>query len=269
VELIEALALAALQALTEFLPVSSSGHLVVAAEVLDLPLRGEERAAFFVWLHAASLLAIVVALSREWLRLLRAPRLLLAAGLAALPAGAVGVTLKSLGALEMFDLPAIAAVGWLVTAALLWSVRSPRDPGPPLEERRPFPAGLLTALGCFQAAAILPGISRSGATISAGLRLGLARDEAFHFSFLMALPLIAGAQALEVPTLGALTQGSGWLVLGLSFALCFALSTLALAALRRCVRQGRLHLFAPYCLALGLGTLLWLGVQGRLVFTLP
>jgi undecaprenyl-diphosphatase len=267
VELIEALALAALQALTEFLPVSSSGHLVVAAEILELPLHGEDRAAFFVWLHVASMLAIVVALWREWLRVLRTPRLLLAVGLAALPAGAAGLTLKTLGALEVFDLPAIAALGWLVTAALLWNTRRPRTVGPPLEERRPFPFGLLIALGCYQAVAILPGVSRSGATIAGGLRLGLSREEAFNLSFLMFLPLMAGAQALEFRALAPLARDRGWVVLGLSFALCFALSTLALAALRRYVRRGRLHSFAPYCLAAGLATLVWLAIEGRLVFT--
>lgn len=260
-DLFEALALATLQALTEFLPVSSSGHLLVASELLALEVHGAERQALFVLLHLASLLAL--ALGLVWPRRPaagpppeRVP--LLAVLVACLPAGAVGLALKFGGAAGLFDHAPIAGAGWLLTAVLLWLPRRRRAPARPLAPGGRLALWPLLFVGALQALAILPGVSRSGATIAAALLAGFAPATAFRLSFLAALPLIAGAQVLELRAAGALLDRLPGGTVALAFVLCFGLSLAAFEALRRVVAAGRLHVFAPYCALAGGLTLVFL-----------
>lgn len=258
--LLEALLLAVLQGLTEFLPVSSSGHLVMAAELGGMPLVGSQREAYFVLLHAASLLAVVVFFGREIGRLLAGAerwRAVIAVVVGCIPAGLAAVWLKASGQTGLFETPWVVGVAWLATGALLLVVRhagrgawGPFDPG--------YGRGLavLLVVGLAQAIAIVPGISRSGATIAVALLLGMHREEAFRYSFLMALPLIAAAQLVELEALGPVADAASTGTLALAFGLCFAVSLASLWVLARMVRGGRLAWFAPYCLLAGLGTLL-------------
>jgi undecaprenyl-diphosphatase len=110
-------------------------------------------------------------------------------------------------------------------------------------------------IGLMQGLAILPGISRSGATISAALYLGVERSTAGRFSFLLSLPAIVGALLLEIRN-GAVSSASAPVLL-LGGAVAAATGWLALIALLRIVKSGHLHRFAPYCGALGAGVLLW------------
>jgi undecaprenyl-diphosphatase len=110
-------------------------------------------------------------------------------------------------------------------------------------------------VGCAQALAVLPGISRSGATIATALLLGVGRPRAAEFSFLASVPLILGSVVLEVPELRTGPAGPGVLVAG--FVTSFAVGVLALRWLVGLVRRGRLHWFAPYCLAVGAAAVIW------------
>ena len=260
--LVVIIALAILQALTEFLPVSSSGHLLVLTELFGGDASPETREAFFVLLHSASLLAVVVVLRKDIVSILRSPlrwRWAAAVFITCLPAGIVGVSLKLSGRADLlFDSPWVVAAGWMVTTLFLlasaralssrWSIA---DPGP-------LPLRALVLIGLAQALAVVPGVSRSGSTIATALLLGLQREESFTFSFLAALPLIAGAQVLELKHASALSRVAPWTTLSIAFVVCFALSIGALVVLRRVVTKDRLHWFAPYCLLAALLTLGWM-----------
>jgi len=259
----EALVLGVVQGLTEFLPVSSSGHLALAEAWLDAPLGG---VAFAVLLHAGTLLAIVFVFAEPIRELVHGglvlPRYLgkpladwsgpaLLAGkvvVATVPGAFVGLTFESFVE-RAFSNPDAVAGYLLVTAALLAATRwAPAREGP---------IGWTTAflIGWAQACAILPGVSRSGATISVALFLGVGRSRAAEFSFLAAIPLILGSTVLELPELFA-NGGVAWGVLAVGFFTSFAVGWVALVWLLRILRTGRLHWFAAYCAAVALAVLL-------------
>jgi undecaprenyl-diphosphatase len=290
--------LGVLQGATEFLPVSSSGHLVLAQWLLGVRRSG---VSLEVALHAGTLVAVAAALlgriRRDW------RGLLLPLAVASLPAAAAGLVLRPL--LERaFEQPAVLGAGWLATGAgLLWAGRSHRgfgaadaaavgargargasDPALAHGRRRKgaqpsrFPGwarragggqarrapragrarsapgsaaalGIRGALviGLFQAVALVPGVSRSGAALLGGLAVGLEAAEAATFAFLLALPSVGGAVLLELPAWRG--EGSLWLGAGVA-ALAGA------AAIRLFLGSGvagRLGRFGAYCAALGLG----------------
>ncbi|MBN1433555.1 undecaprenyl-diphosphate phosphatase, partial [Candidatus Fermentibacterales bacterium] len=212
---LEAAALGALQGLTEFLPVSSSGHLVLGRAMLGIPPGG---VTFEVVVHLGTMAAILMVFGRDLLSLLSGAARLEATSLrmlgvlaaASVPAALAGLLLRS--SIEgLFGSPVLVSVMLLVTGTLLWITRfapradvpiAPRAdvpaPGPAHGECSPgFSRGL--AIGVAQAVAIIPGISRSGATIAAGLMVGVERRAAAEFSFLLAIPAIAGAALLDLP----------------------------------------------------------------------
>ena len=242
-ELIQAAILGLVQGLTEFLPVSSSGHLLLFRDVLGWQLLADDHLnkLFDVVVHAGTFLALLVFFWKDILQLLRAalgqkspsssplpPQLAWAIALGTIPAVIAGVAgeefiEKQLGA------PALIAVQLILFALLLlWAERAGR------KVRTLKNAGLRDGLviGIAQALALAPGVSRSGITITAGLALGLTRETAARFSFLLSIPIIGGAAAkslldlaqnsaalpdgsLAVFVVGLLTAGlSGFLVIG-------------------------------------------------------
>jgi undecaprenyl-diphosphatase len=172
-----------------------------------------------------------------------------------IPAGLVGVTLEDWFE-QAFDAPILAGFGLLVTASLLAIAQR-------LEQARftvktmPWLSAIL--IGFFQAVALVPGISRSGSTISGGLLTGLEREAATRFSFLLAIPVTAGAILLTIvkkvakdPTL---TVGMGPLLAGI--AVSFLVGWVALEVLIRLVVRGKLHWFGAYCALAGCATIAW------------
>ncbi len=249
---LEILVLAVVQGVTEFLPISSSGHLVLVAELFGGV--GPDRAVNIV-LHAGTLLSILVFFWRRIVRLAtgdrRVIRLLI---VGTLPAATLGLLIRYRypGALES---PLLAGSMLLVTGLLLLATRAVdgrRSEYPDLSVARAFMVGL------FQALALLPGISRSGATIFGGMLGGLGPRSAATFSFLLAIPAIGGASALELVELVAEGNGSTPIgLLALGCAVAFVVGLAALAWLFRWVESGRLHYFAYWCLPLGVGVLIW------------
>jgi len=251
------------QGLTEFLPVSSDGHLALIGHVAGVHTPG---VFVEVALHVATLGSILVVYGRRFWRLSinvlkRQPEALRYAGvliIGMIPAGLVGLFLQHMIERAFQSLWA-AGVGFLVTGALLWSTRNRTVVGAGATE--PTPGGALI-IGLTQAFAPLPGVSRSGTTIASGLWVGLGPVAAADFSFLMAIPLIAGAGLVEarhasvdIVQVGAVPLLAGCLVAFLSgvFAIRFLIAML---------RRGRFFVFAPYCFAIGLFTLayaLWHG----------
>jgi undecaprenyl-diphosphatase len=259
------LAIAVLQGLTEFLPVSSSGHLTVAAEVFDLGLWGRDREAFFVLLHGASLLAVLVGLAGAWRRHLARgaiARTLAIGVLGSLPAAAAGLGLRAVHAEGLFESLPLVGVAWLATAGLLWSTaRTTGRAGVDVFTADALPARIVLLVGVAQAVAIVPGISRSGATIAVALLLGVQRRVAFELSFLLAIPAIGGALLLDAGELTQVSATAGPGALAAAFALALVVSLAALKALGAVVERERLHGFAPYCALAGLATLVFVAVR--------
>ena len=249
------------QGLTEFLPVSSDGHLAVIWHVAGVHTPG---VFVEVALHVATLGSILVVYGRRFWQLVvgvlqRQPDALRYAGLliiGMIPAGLVGIFLQHLIERAFQSLWA-AGVGFLVTAACLWSTRHRGPEG----ASQPNPGGALI-IGLAQAFAPLPGVSRSATTISSGLWVGLGAVPAADFSFLMAIPLIAGAGLVEARHASADIAQVGAVPLLVGCIVAFLSGVFAIRFLVAMLRRGRFYLFAPYCLAIGLFTLayaLWHG----------
>ncbi len=250
----QGIVLGIVQGLTEFLPVSSSGHLVVAERFLGVHTPG---VFVEVALHVATLGSVFVVYGRRIIELGRG----LVAGdgahrtyvwllvVATIPAGIVGILLQDVIE-RAFDSLAAVGIAFLLTGTILWTTRR-------LVGQRDAPTtwGAI-GMGLMQAVAILPGVSRAGSTVSAGLWTGLTPQRAAEFSFLMAVPTIGGAAVLQVreAMAGVGTVGAAPLLLGCVAA--FAAGVWAIRFLVALLRRGRFHAFAPYCWALGVLTLL-------------
>jgi undecaprenyl-diphosphatase len=254
--LLQIIILAVAQGIGEFLPISSSGHVVVLLELfkqVGQPMG--KKLPINVVLHLGTLLAILVFYRARIRRLLGRDRhviVLLAAG--SLPAAAVGLLMKwYLG--EPFENALFAGLMFPLTGVmLLWSAR--KRPGS--LDCRELSLGRALWIGVFQALAILPGISRSGATIVAGLGCGLRREEAAAFSFLLAIPVMAGAGAVELVELLRTSSDSPPLgLLAFGAVVSFAVGLASLAWLLRWLQQGRLHHFAWWVLLLGPAVVVW------------
>lgn len=249
----EGLVLGVLQGLTEFLPVSSSGHLVVAEGLLGLHSPG---VAVEVMLHLATLLAVVivyrVALLRLagglWRRESDASAQIIFLVAASVPAAVIGLAFRD-ALTSAFDSYLLVGVDFLVTGVLLISTRWIR-PRP----ERTITLGTALLVGLAQAVAILPGISRSGTTIAAALWRGVPAWRAAEFSFLMAVVVIAGSGVLEARHLGALPITAGLVT---AFVSALVSGVFAIRSLLWLLRVRRFHHFAPYLFAMGAFTLLW------------
>ncbi|MDW7712152.1 MAG: undecaprenyl-diphosphate phosphatase [Deferrisomatales bacterium] len=255
---LESVLLGVLQGLTEFLPVSSSGHLVLAQSLL--PRFRPPGVLFEVLLHGGTLLAVMVYFRRDLWEVLRSLRpggdparrrlaLLLAA--ATVPTAFIGLAFQ--GPLEaLFHAPRSAAAMLLVTGALLWVSEALARPRVGIEG---VGYGRALAVGTVQGLAIVPGISRSGSTIAAGTLLGVRGEDSARFSFLLSVPAILGALVLHLPELGAVEPGRP-AAYAAGTAAAFLSGLWALRFLMSAIRRGRFRWFAVYCWLLGAGYLL-------------
>lgn len=244
--------LAIVQGIAEFLPISSSGHLVIFGELLGI---AEESATVNIVLHAGTLASILVVYWRRILELLTSDRRvvpLLVIG--TIPAGVAGIIIKTQFK-HLLESPLVAGCMLLVTGGLLLLLKylPERD-----ESYQTLSWGKAFEIGLFQAFALMPGISRSGSTIVGGRMLGLGNEAAVTFSFLLAIPAILGATVLEFKDLAQseLTRDRlAPLVVGAVVA--FLVGIFALRWLIAWSRRGRLHLFAWWCIPMGLATIFW------------
>ncbi len=254
-----------LQGLTEFLPVSSSGHLVFVQHLFGLT-EADAPLAFDTVLHLGSLTAVIIAFRSDLLAIVRDVlaalgqdglrqgwrnrpylRVLVWMALATVPAVIVGLTLKH--AVEAaFNNVRLVGFAWLVTAALLLISSRFRNGRQTLAT---MGAGRALLIGLFQAVAITPGVSRSGATIVGGMITGLERETAARFSFLIAIPAILGAGILQLRHPHALPPGFATAAV-IGFASAAVVSYGAIRLLMHFVRRGRLHWFAVYCMLIGI-----------------
>lgn len=248
------------QGITEFLPISSDGHLVMTAEILGVH---QEGIVFEVAVHVATLVSVLIFFRARVLALVRG--ILAGSGdawhygaklvVATLPAVAAG--LFALDFFEsLFERPWTAGAGLLFTGAALWTTRSTL---PRADRHEPTWLQAL-AIGCAQVLAIAPGISRSGTTVATALACGVAPLAAAEFSFLMAIPAIVGAallQALKATSVNA----ELWREMAIGGAVACVSGIGALALFMRVLRAGAFHRFAWYTWPVGAAFLLWLRLR--------
>ncbi|HOX32781.1 MAG TPA: undecaprenyl-diphosphate phosphatase [Spirochaetales bacterium] len=264
--LFEGAALGLLQGLTEFLPVSSSGHLALAKRLFGL---SELPLLFDVSLHLATLAAVLVAFRERicglaaalgrWLARRSTPedggelQFILAILVGTALTGAIGLGLERLG---LGENPKLVSAGFLATALLL--VLSERiGSGPGRKGGSPGPReGIL--VGIAQGIGVLPGVSRSGITISASLAAGVDRGKAGEFSFILSIPAVLGAFLLELKDAGEMMAGLSPAPLALGLLLAFASGLAAIKLFLGLVRRSRLSWFAAYLAPLGIAGLIWL-----------
>lgn len=256
---LEAILLGLVQGLTEFLPVSSSGHLVMVQTLMGLTRDG---LLFEVTVHVATLASVLIFYRRRIAELvvgvLRGQRDAWRYGgklvVATLPV--IAAVLGGGDLLEaQFDAPQVAGVCLLITGAVLFSTRFTAAKARATEPS--WTAAVL--IGCAQAFAILPGISRSGTTVAMALALGVSPLAAAEFSFLMGVAAISGAAIRTVPALSMTLPGE---VAGLAIGGAVALvsGVAAISIFVRLLRTQSFHLFAYYAWAAGAAFLLWLAV---------
>lgn len=257
---IEALVLGLVQGLTEFLPVSSSGHLVVFQTLFGIERGGG--LVFEVAVHLATLVAILIVYrSRVGALVVGAvrgdPEARLYLGklaLATLPAVAVALSLSD-WIEHTFESPGIAGACLLVTAAILWTTRSTLPHATSAE----LSWGAAAVIGCAQALAILPGISRSGTTVAVALWLGVAPAAAAEFSFLLGSIAMAGAAVLILPGMAEVNLEPSSVAIGSVAALVAGIGAIVLFL--RLLERRDFYLFSYYLVVAGCGFLAYLALR--------
>ncbi|MBE6192308.1 MAG: undecaprenyl-diphosphate phosphatase [Rikenellaceae bacterium] len=250
---LQAIILGVVQGLTEFLPVSSSGHLQLANEILGTDLNPESNLTFSLTLHAATVLSTVVILWAEIWKLLKGifsrtftaeQAYLLKIVISMIPVGIVGLFFKDY--IEAaFSSIAVVGVMLLVTAALLSFAYYAK---PRQKESLSYRDAFI--IGLAQAVAVLPGLSRSGSTIATGLLLGNKKESVAQFSFLMVLPPILGNALLDCLK-GDFGGGVETLPLVAGFVTAFITGCIACKWMIDIVKRGKLIWFAIYCAIAG------------------
>lgn len=256
---LEAILLGLVQGLTEFLPVSSSGHLTIGKEILNVV---SENLAFEIAVHAATVLSTIVAFRREIFSLITGAfkfrlnsetKYLIKIGISMIPVFIVGIFFKEFVESLFGSGLLIVGISLLITSSLLMLSHIIKPKERELSNRNAF------IIGVAQAIAVLPGLSRSGATISTGLILGVKREEVARFSFLMVLIPILGEAFLELVSgdFSSATTGINPLSLLAGFTAAFISGLFACKVMIALVKRAKLTGFALYCLIVGVFIILW------------
>jgi undecaprenyl-diphosphatase len=256
---LQAVVLGLVQGATEFLPVSSSGHLILVPRLLGWPDQG---LAFDASIHLGTVLALLIYFAGELWRLgegilIGRPadrRLALAVILGTIPAGLAGIAFEHLE--SALRSTTVVAVSTILGALVLWWAdrRAERNP---VSDLRTVGVPRALAVGLAQPLALIPGVSRSGITISAGLFAGLDRATAARFAFLLGLPVTVAAGLLEIaPLLRAGMSGHGLEVLAIGVGTSFAAGLAAIWFLVGYLQRRTLLVFVVYRIALGVLLLL-------------
>ncbi len=268
-EIFKAIILGIIQGATEFLPVSSSGHLVLASSLLGF---SEQGIVFDVLLHLGTLVSVLVVFRKDLLAMLQAPFQWLRGTISApqrtyllwdlyviiatIPAVIVGLAYKE-QIEKLFTSVTLVCFMLIVTGLMMIGSRSVPERGTRVNGVRAF------LIGCGQAFAIVPGISRSGTTIFIGMLLGINRQTAARFSFIMSIPAIFGAAVLNLGEVLHHPPGGGeLLLLALGTVAAAVTGYLAIILLLDVIRRNRLPWFGYYCLTIAAAGLIFIFVTG-------
>jgi undecaprenyl-diphosphatase len=256
----EALILGIIQGLTEFLPVSSSGHLELGKVILGNESLPEESLLFTVVVHAATALSTIVVFRNDILEILKGlfqfkwneeTQFSVKIILSMMPAAIIGVLFNE--QIEALFSRKILLVGamLILTGLLLFLA----DRAKKTDKKVGFSNALI--IGISQAVAILPGISRSGATISTSVLLGIDREKAARFSFLMVVPLILGKMAKDLLDGNISSETTDLMPLAVGFTAAFVAGLLACTWMISLVKKSQLRYFSYYCFVVGFGSILF------------
>ncbi len=252
---LEALISGCLQGVTEFLPISSSGHLIILHSLFRL---GKPEVDFDILLHIATTLAVIIFFRHDIMKLFTTQKnMALALIIGSIPTAIIGFKFKD--SIEgLFVRPKAVGFMFLVTAAVLilaalkekfFISRKRQAKEEPYIRKPSFLQAFL--IGISQGVAIVPGISRSGLTISSGILLGIDSTTAAKFSFLLSIPAVIGASLLKFK--GITNLGSiHFIPAAVGFICAFLLGLASLKILLNVLSKGRLHIFAVYCILLGI-----------------
>ena len=246
----DAILLGIIQGITEFLPISSSGHLVVAENLMGLSKSG---IIFEVVVHLGTLISILVVFRKDLTRLLRnwtsdeSRRMSFYLVIGTIPIVLVGSMFKS--QIEIaFEMPSLVGMAFLVTGSILILTYFTRVSGnSEMNTKRSI------LIGLSQALAILPGISRSGITISSGLILGMEAKEAARFSFFLAIPALLGSGFFMMGEILSMSgDGESMRILITGFVTSFLIGLIALKFLLSVLVKGKFYWFGIYCWVIGI-----------------
>ncbi|MBM3255461.1 MAG: undecaprenyl-diphosphate phosphatase [Candidatus Omnitrophica bacterium] len=240
--------LGAVQGLTEFFPVSSSGHLLILQHLLGL---SEDWLAISIVLHLGTACALVVFFLRDIIELLSNLRLFLLLALVTLITGIIGLAGRSFFE-GLFSSAGRVAFAFMLTGIMLIFTK-----GFLLGERSNFNLKDALILGIMQSIAIIPGVSRSGITISTLLFRGLKKENGLRLSFLAAVPVIFAAAFLESRRIDFALK-ENWLGLVLGFLASFSCGIIALKLLRMILKKAKFHYFGYYCIVLAIVVFLFI-----------
>lgn len=261
---IKAIVLGIIQGIAEFLPVSSSGHLVVTRNLMDL---GDVPILFDVLLHVATLIVVLFVFRERVAVLFRSLgrwiirknddsdktnlKMVVIIIIATFFTGIIGLVIAEM---VFFQNPRVVSIFFLITAVILWTTRYAKP-------KRDYDDLKLTdgvLLGIAQGFGVIPGISRSGITISAGLMGGIDREKTGEISFIISIPAILAALLLELKDGGALLSEVSLSALAVGFITTIIVGYFSLILLMKLIKGGRLYLFSIYLLAAGVaGLILW------------
>jgi undecaprenyl-diphosphatase len=245
----EAALLGIIQGLTEFLPISSSGHLVIGQKVLGISVAGN---VFEIVVHLGTLVSVLIVFWADIWQLITSlksaltQKYIFTIVIGTLPAVIVGFLFKDIIS-EAFESIKVVAITLLITGLILLTTKYIKTKLKDISVGR----GLL--IGIAQAMAIIPGISRSGMTISLGMYLGITPDKAAKFSFLLGIPAIVGAGLLTGLDLMESSEPTlAWSVLIVGFISSLLVGWISLKWLLGLVKSGKFHWFGVYCILVGL-----------------
>ncbi len=241
----QAILLGIIQGVTEFFPVSSSGHLVIFQSLFGL---NEPQLEFDIFLHLGTLVSILIFFRQDILQLFtKDKRLFVLLIVASLPTFIIGLLFKDI--LErLFSMPKVVGCmlgltgAWIILGSIVNNYLIGRGTGKKL--------GVMNSvlIGIAQGVAIIPGVSRSGSTIASGMLLGLDKESAFKVSFLLAIPAILGASVFKAGKIGASLSGGDmtYFLIGGITAMLVGLASVKL--LLKVIRNNQLYLFGIYCI---------------------
>jgi undecaprenyl-diphosphatase len=245
----EAVLLGIIQGLTEFLPISSSGHLVIGQKVLGISIAGN---VFEVVVHLGTLGSVLIIFWPDILQLIKSinsaatQKYIFAIIIGTMPVVVIGFLFKDVIS-EAFENMRVVAVTLMLTGIILLTTKFVKT------KLKDITIGSAILIGIAQAMAIVPGISRSGITISLGMHLGIAPEKAAKFSFLLAIPAIVGAGLLTGLDIKESSEPTlSWYVLIVGFLSSLIIGWISLKWLLGLIQSGKFHWFGIYCVLIGI-----------------
>lgn len=265
-EIAKAALLGLVQGITEWLPVSSTGHMILLDELMHLDVSAAFMNMFLVVIQLGSILAVIVlyfnrlnpfALSKSKRERKETIDLWLKVLVASVPAGIIGFLFNDWVEAKLSGYLTVAIMLILYGILFILIERRNKSRQAKIRKMDHFGYGTAALMGVFQVLALIPGTSRSGATILGGMLLGASRTIAAEFSFFMAIPVMLGASALRILKFGFLLNQTEWAILAVGMIVAFVVSLWAIRFLMRYIQKHDFSVFGWYRIILGIAVLVY------------